>query len=270
MNDKMLIVSACIGALLASNSPVYGHTQAETNALIRLMLGKSIVRARYDATEDSLKAGPRYESSQALFFQGDDEWSDSDRRGAFDWYLRNLSSTARSYGPVSGRIWTENPLACAALAQCEIMNYTNAVEIMYSNAQGGFDQSRELSIDLAIRWSDMGDSLAGFVNEIVTNGFFYSQEERNRAYRTFCVRLMDLSSRTNGDEIANCIDSMYLRRNDPAGAVIVDRLLVECRVGYSNSVERCENASRVLDNTNLTQNCRAYFTAVTNSLCNHR
>ena len=60
-----------------------GHENCETNELIRKLLGPLLVKARLSG--DRIVRMPRSVSSQAEFFAGDDQWTESEKRGAFDW-----------------------------------------------------------------------------------------------------------------------------------------------------------------------------------------
>lgn len=244
--------------------PAPAHTEARTNALIRSMLKSALARPTYDARTQSFKTMPRTVSTQQEFFACEGDWSEDAKRAAFDWYLRHLSVTAIQRGMIAGRQWSDNPLACAAITQCEVMSYTNALPIFVENVNKGFDQSRILAIRVAIAWSPMGSDLTDMVEGIVTNDVLYITAERNAAYRYYCTKLCE--AKGCPDSILSGVDAMYMRREDPVGAVAIDKMLVMLRPGYSNSAERCECALSVLNSADSTGSCSCYFSNVTNEL----
>lgn len=259
----------CFLIALVSIQVVLGadHSEAQTNALIRSMLQSALLRANFDRQTQTVKGGPRYATSQQEFFEGNAEWSAEDKRAVFDWYLRHLSSTAKSYGAARGQVRAENPLACAAITQCEIMGYTNAIPALYDNSRGIADQSRIMSVELLLKWCGINSSTVELVGDVVSNEVGYAIGERNAAYRMLCSKILEAgdparydSSHSSGEAL------MFARRTDPIGAVAVDKLIVSTRTNYVNSVERYETACTVLANTNAMQNCIRYFAGVTNRL----
>lgn len=243
------------------------HLEAQTNALIRSMLQSALVRANFDRQTQTVKGGPRYATSQQEFFEGNAEWSAEDKRASFDWYLRHLSSTAKSCGVTHGRVRSENPLACAAIAQCEIMGYTNAIPALYDNSRGVADQSRIMSVALLLKWCGICRSTVELVGDVVSNEVCYAVGERNAAYRMFCSKILGAGDPARYDSSHSAGEAlMFARRADPVGAVAVDKLIVSTRTNYVNSVERYETACAVLANTNAMQNCLRYFAGVTNRL----
>ena len=244
------------------------HSSEQTNAVIRAMLRRSLIRPNIDSQTEVLKSLPALTMSQEEFFAPDSEWTVDEKRAVFDWYLRNLSTTSIVRGVIAGRVWVDNPIACAAIAQCEVMAYTNALPALIENIRHDFDQSRIDCIRMAIRWCCPGDMI-GIVNEIVTNDVRYTLNERNLAYRQFCSRVTDEAPLIDGVQdqgVATCVGAMYVRRDDPAGAVAIDKLLVASRPGYSNDMDRFECALSLLANSNALLECKEYFRNVTNDV----
>lgn len=261
-----IVKSALIVLLLfIVSSSAFSHTESETNALIRLMLGSALVRPNFDVQTQSFKTMPRVKTTQQEFFAQDGGWTESEKRAVFDWYLRNLSTTAIDRGFIAGRPWIDNPMALAAISQCEVMSYTNALPIFVANISSNVcDQSRLAAIRIAIAWSPLDENLTGLVESVVTNEAKYAAVERNAAYRHFCTKLKDAGSVS--ETVGAGVDVMYTRRDDPVGAVAVDSLLVHLRPSYSNSVERGECAIRLLSNEHSSSSCKDYFSNVTNTL----
>jgi len=242
-----------------------GHSEAQTNALIRSLLQPALIRSNFDPQTETIKGGPRYVLTQMEFFAADEEWSTEEKKGAFDWYLQHLSTTKQSYGVVRGRLMEENPLARAAINQCEVMGYTNAVPVLCEIARGVADPGRIASIELLLKWSAIDGPLVNLVGDIVSNDVWYARDERNAAYRMFCSRLLQSEPGASGDSARQAGEGlMYGRRCDPVGAVAVDNLLVRSRANYAHSVDRCETALAILANTNAMSGCVRYFVSVTN------
>lgn len=247
----------------------YAHAESRTNKLIRAMLQGSLVRPHYDGLTQTVSTGPGLKASQRDFFSGDEDWTAEEKRSVFDWYLTNLAVTARSYGMTRERTLVENPLACAAVAQCEAMGYTNAIPSLYEIARGCSDPSRIAAIGLLLKWDEFDGSVVSLVDAVTTNCVRYSDGERNAVYRMFCDNLLRFcngagvqagSARDAGESL------MFERRRDPLGAVAIDKMLMSCRQGYSNSLERYETACAVLTNENARSNCIRYFISITNAI----
>ena len=81
----LLLVVTCAGG-------ASGHENCETNELIRKMLGPLLAKTRLSG--DRIVRMPRSVSNQAEFFAGDDQWTEAEKREAFDWYLWHLTATA--------------------------------------------------------------------------------------------------------------------------------------------------------------------------------
>lgn len=261
---------ACWFVLLVLIAYANTYSQPRTNDLIEAMLDSLLVRVNYDGKSDTFRSRPLVVSAQNVFFAGDGNWSETDKRAVFDWYLANLHSTAKVVGRVRGVLMRDNAIAEAAISQCEAMDYTNAFESIRGNALGSGDPSRLKSIALAVKWSDLDGRCLDLIERIVTNETEYSRIERNLAYRLYCERLTtaDGLARTNGLSWTSGVDAMYSSRTDVVGAVAIDKMLVECREGYSNGTDRLECALDVLSNTNAMSNCLRYFAGVTNTVAN--
>lgn len=247
---------------------VFAHSSEQTNALICAMLRRSLIRPNIDAQTGVLKSYPTFVTSQQEFFASDDEWSEDERRAVFDWYLENLSTTSHTRGVIAGRMLVDNPIACAAIAQCEAMAYTNALPVLVENISKGADQSRMATMRVVFKWSPL-NSLVELVGGIVTNEVEYSMYERNLTYCQFCARLKEFATGQNGDVdpiVDDAVRLMYSRRNDPAGAVAIDKTLVALRPGYSNSVDRYSCAISLLTDERIPVECKYYFGNVTNDI----
>ena len=81
----LLLVVTCAGG-------ASGHENCETNELIRKMLGPLLAKTRLSG--DRIVRMPRSVSNQAEFFAVDDQWTEAEKREAFDWYLWHLTATA--------------------------------------------------------------------------------------------------------------------------------------------------------------------------------
>lgn len=128
--------------------------------------------------------------------------------------------------------------------------------------------SRLSAIRVVINWSSMSN-LTDLVMGIVTNEPHYAKMERNLAYSLYCARLNGLAQGlvdTNSELVASGVNAMYARREDPIGAVAVDKLLAALKPGYYNGAERCACALSLLANENSSSECISYFANVTNGL----
>jgi len=263
----MRIISLLIALVLMQTVLGGVHSEAQTNALVEVLLRSALIRPNFDPQTETIKGGPRYALTQMEFFAGDEEWATEERRTVFDWYLRHLPKTKQSYGVIRGRMLEENPMACAAINQCEIMGYTNAIPILYENVRGVADPSRIASIELLLKWSAIDNTLVNIVGDIVSNDVRYVRDERNAAYRIFCSRLLQPAPGASGNSSRQAAEGlMFGRRSDPVGAVAVDELLIHCRTNYADSVDRRETALAILANTNAMSGCVRHFVSVTNRL----
>lgn len=256
----LLLVVTCAGG-------ASGHENCETNELIRKMLGPLLAKTRLSG--DRIVRMPRSVSNQAEFFAGDDQWTEAEKRGAFDWYLWHLTATAM---PVKGGMMQNgsgrNPVAVAAFRQCAAMSYTNALPAIEAYAVGNDVAARKESIELVFRWHDLDEWLTSFANEVVSNSVKYSESEMNVAGRRFCEMLRSSfrEGMTNSPAWSAGVQAMYANRTNIACAVAVDAMLVDCVSGYAASTNRLLCANLIVANTNAWENCREYFENVVNTM----
>ena len=241
------------------------HTHQETNDIVRTMLSPLLVRT--SVVGDRIVRKPMTISTQDAFFAEGDGWTSSEKRGAFDWYLRHLGSSARC-SMQTGASATVNPLAKAALRQCAAMSYTNALSSISEYASGDERPARQEAIGLAVEWHDMDEWMAEFVHSIATNDLKYAVEERNFACRKFCEKLCEEigNGGTNSNAWIAGVQSMYDVRTNSVSAVAIDGMLISCVPGYAVSSNRLACAIAVLADTNAWPNCISYFAGVTNQL----
>ena len=237
-----------------------GHENCETNELIRKMLGPLLVKTRLSG--DRIVKMPRSVSSQTEFFAGDDQWTEEEKRGAFNWYLWHLTATAMHVrgGAIQGG-HGKNPVAVAAFRQCAAMSYTNALPAVEAYAVGNDMPARKESMELVFMWHGLDEWLVSFANGIITNSAKYSDSERNFAGRKFCDRLTSSfqEGMTNSPAWSAGVQIMYGNRTNIACAVAVDAMLVNCVPGYAASADRLYCANSIASNTNIWENCRLYF-----------
>lgn len=248
-----------------------GKTLSQTNELIRSMLETALIRPRFDANTHVFKAGPRFVASQSDFFRDrDGEWTSDECRGAFDWYLRNISSSAVEYKVGDGARWMENPIASAAISQCEIMNYTNAIPFLLANAYGDYDPSVIETVELLLRWCGTDDEMTDLVTSVITNTVKFTPYERSRVCRAFSdsVLAFDRQADGSGTEHGHAVHPLFEFRRDPVLAVSIDRLTVGCCPGYECSSNRFETAMAIVLSGNASPNCLRHFHSVTNQLLN--
>lgn len=256
----LLLVVTCAGG-------ASGHENCETNELIRKMLGPLLAKTRLSG--DRIVRMPRSVSNQAEFFAGDDQWTEAEKRGAFDWYLWHLTATAM---PARGGIMQSgngrNPIAVAAFKQCAAMSYTNALPAVEAYAVGDDMPARKESMELVFMWHGLDEWLVSFANEVVTNLTKYSDSERNLVGRKFCGELKSSfqEGMTNSPAWNAGVQAMYENRTSIACAVAIDSMLVDCLSEYGTSTNRLACANAIVANTNAWENCRAYFENVINTM----
>jgi hypothetical protein len=254
----LLLVVTCAGG-------ASGHENCETNELIRKMLGPLLAKTRLSG--DRIVRMPRSVSNQAEFFAGDDQWTEAEKREAFDWYLWHLTATAM---PVRDGIMQSgngrNPIAVAAFKQCAAMSYTNALPAVEAYAVGDDMPARKESMELVFMWHGLDEWLVSFANGVITNSAKYSDSERNLAGRRFCdrLKLSFQEGMTNSPAWSVGVQAMYENRTSIACAVAIDSMLVDCIPEYGTSTNRLACANAIVANTNAWENCRAYFENVTN------
>ena len=244
-----------------------GHTCAETNNLIRSMLSPLLVCTRLQG--DRIVSRPQAVALQSDFFAGDDQWTEAEKREAFDWYLWHLTATAM---PVRDGIMQSgngrNPIAVAAFKQCAAMSYTNALPAVEAYAVGDDMPARKESMELVFMWHGLDEWLVSFANGVITNSAKYSDSERNLAGRRFCdrLKLSFQEGMTNSPAWSVGVQAMYENRASIACAVAIDSMLVDCIPEYGTSTNRLACANAIVANTNAWENCRAYFENVTNTI----
>ena len=193
----------------------------------------------------------------------------SEKRGAFDWYLLHLGTTAMTAGGSAAQGGgARNPIAVAALEQCAAMSYTNALPALEDYAAGNEIPARKEAMELVFRWHALDDWLVEFARDVVTNDAKYSDAERNLAGRRLCdvLRASSSDGGTNSAPWNTGVRIMYENRTNRACAVAVDGLLVACVPDYERSADRLEAARILLADTNTWSNCRSYFIDVTNAV----
>lgn len=271
MRSSVILTLLFCMSISAEALPVMAHTYEQTNALIRAMLRSSLVRPNFDTATQSFMTFPRNVHSQEDFFGSETEWSAEDKKAAFDWYLRNLHLTAATHGMISGRRLIDNPIACAAIGQCEAMAYTNALPALIEHIGKDFDPSRVAAIRFVVEWSRIDEALTAIVESVVTNDQHYTALERNATYLHFCKKINGMTNvleQAESQAFTYGVDAMYAKRCDPLGAVSIDKMLVNQRSGYSNSLDRYTSAISVLTNEISSAGCVYYFMDVTNQLMN--
>lgn len=237
------------------------HTAAETNALVRSMLKPLLVRANF--RDDRLVTGPRAIRTQDEFFAADDSWSSVQKRGAFDWYLENFSTS-----DLVSSFETANPLARAAIIQCDVLGYTNALPVLKENVFRDSAKDRRVQeIELILKWSAVSDETTQFIGTIITNQVEFDSKVRNAAAFRYADKVK-ASEETPMPVRMGAVAVFYANRRDWACSVPTDKLLVRCVTGYEMSSNRLEYALQMVDDTNSVHFTFPYFTAVTNQLMN--
>ena len=265
---KVMVLGVAMAAGIAR-----AHTETQTNEVLRLMLEDRMARVCIDPQTGATRAVPLPKQTAAEFFSGDADWTAEDRQGAFDWYLANLSTTARRNGP-----FVLNPMASSAVRQCMLMGYTytNAVSALRANALGPDDGCRKLEIQAVVMLGANAEEIVAFAGQILTNECSYSATERFACFRALNTRIGGIGGLGGADANlrGNVLALCYALRKQAAFGRQVDEMLCLGLPGYDMSSNRLDAATAALAEIdslpsglriNYTER-NAYFSTVTNQL----
>src|SRR5574344_37729 len=247
--------------VLFACAEVDAHTATETNALIRSMLRPLLVRT--NIRNGRFVSRPRAIRTQAEFFAADDSWSSVQKRGAFDWYLENFSTS-----DLVSSFETANPLARAAIIQCDVLGYTNALPVLKENVfRDSAKDCRVQEVELIVKWSAVSDETTQFIGAIITNRVEFDSKVRNAAAFRYADKVK-ASVETPMPVKMDVVAVFYANRHDWACSVPTDKLLVRCIPGYETSSNRLDYALQMVDDTNSVHFTFPYFSSITNQLLN--
>ena len=150
----------------------WAHTEEDYLNMARNMIG-TLLSSGWETEEEMLEQqqsdDPLYHwnyTSQDDFFGFfvTNGWSRSECEVAFDKYLAWISTNDMTAVDSQDRMF-----ARSALGQCDAMKYAKALETIRVYAMNTTAVDRVSVIDTAVRFGDVDESSAFFVEEIVTN-----------------------------------------------------------------------------------------------------
>ncbi len=267
MKGLFKIVWAALVFALSMQSQA--HTTAETNEIVRLMLGAAMQVSDYPPGGRHLRrkvnfADPNIFFSAAIFGRG---WTSDGLHAAFDHFLEHMHEGDYSVGSGMSPYWS-----ASAVCQCENMHYTNAIPAirrLASNPTYRWNY-RMGATSAAIEMSGVNDETTAFVDSIMTNAEVYVSRERFLACWTYCKQIQALEA-TNEVQILSRNHAMaMLYRNRMIdlvdNAFYLDDLFSAKMEGYAMSSNRLDLATRVLAVADCWQGTRERFISVTNQL----
>ena len=246
---------------------LFAHSPAETNELVRGMLGSIVFAANDNLLDGRPWIGNREAPVTWPGFLGRDEshgWTLPEKKAAFAWYLSTLGTNdCRSLSAL------DSQCVRVALSQCRTLNYTEAAPSLKALALNPNGIYRDDAIELAIRYGPIDDSMTVFTETIITNAVDYTPIESGMASCQYANRLL-LFNATNAVQITcrdNAVMMFYRHRmTDPAATEIVDSLFGRYIAGYNTSSNRLAFAIFAIDNPGCVRSDKQYFTSVTNQL----
>lgn len=265
---KRLFSIALATLFFALGMQSHAHTLAETNEIVRLMLGAATAISDYPPGGRHLKRKTNFSNpdvffSETIFGRG---WTSDGLRAAFDYFLEHMHEGDYSVGSGTSPYWP-----AAAVCQCRNMHYTNAVSAIQRLASNptyrwGYRMTATCTV---IEWSGVNDETTAFVDSVMTNTEVYVSMERFRACATYCKQILALEA-TNDVQVLSRNHAMaMLYRNrmiDLENAFDLDDLFCSRIDGYSMSSNRLELATHVLSAADCWQATRDRFISVTNQL----
>ena len=255
--------------LFALGMQSQAHTAAETNDIVRLMLGAAVAISDNPPGGRHLRrklnfSDPNIFFSETTFGGG---WTSEGLHAAFDYFLEHMHEGDYSVGSGTSPYWP-----AAAVCQCENMHYTNAVSAirrLASNPTYRWNY-RMGATSAAIELSGVNDETTAFVDSVMTNAEVYVSRERFMACWTYIKQVQSFNA-TNEVQVLSrdrALSMLYRNRmiDLTENAFYLDDLFCVSMEGYSMSSNRLELATHVLSATNCWPATRDRFISVTNQL----
>lgn len=251
----------------------WAHTEEDYLNMARNMIG-TLLSSGWETEEEILEQqqsdDPLYHwnyTSQDDFFGFfvTNGWPRSECEVAFDKYLAWISTNDMTAVDSQDRMF-----ARSALGQCDAMKYAKALETIRVYAMNTTAVDRVSVIDTAVRFGDVDESSAFFVEEIVTNTAKFSYADISWAIPSYCSKLLAVN--TNDAETVAIRDRgvrlFYANRYAWPDWCTLDNLFVGTLSGYDYSSNRLDYANYVLSVTtnNYWRAMHNHFVSVTNDL----
>ena len=246
---------------------VFSHTAEEKMAFVRNRLLHVLLvfgRDTPDAEEDIDKFEAPVTWPGFLGRCETNGWTMAEKKDAFGWYLSTVATNDCVAFPDF-----EKELVRVALAQCRDLNYVEARDHLRGLALSPRGIYRDVAIGLAIKFSQVSDSMSESVENIITNTVSYNEEERGWAAYCYCEKLVGVSNTNHVEVVARdrAIQMFYrLRKTVYSPAVAFDRAFLHCLDGYRMSSNRLDFAGSVLQHPQCDNYMRRYFIPATNQL----
>ena len=149
------------------------HSPAETNELVRGMLGSIIFSANDNLLDGKPWIGNREAPVTWPGFLGRDEshgWTLAEKKAAFAWYLSTLGTNdCRALSAL------DKQYVRVALDQCRTLNYVEAAQSLKALALNPNGIYRNDAIRLAVQFCPIDDSTTAFAETIMTNTAEYTR-----------------------------------------------------------------------------------------------
>lgn len=244
--------------------PAVSHTESEKLDTARYMVNIVDANTSFDTISDAPTHILEWSRPEVFFGININGWTVDEKKEAFDAYIRYIATTncANEESP-------DYVVSISAIEQCCWMSRTNELESIRQFVLNTQHPYRSRITGAVLELGDLDNESIDFAEAIATNTVVFGRSERGRA---FGVLWKKLSQANMGDSVASnaCarITSMFYRNKQlsVAGALSVDKLLVERLNGYTMSSNRLETALFVLSQTNRVARVTEYFEAVTNQL----
>lgn len=241
-------------------------TLADTNHVVDVLLRRALADAvelhQWDDGVKEVNPERRVDTWESFLNGAQIEgWTYEAKKNAFSWYL----STWRTNDCINLPSM-EKTLLLTALAQCEVLNFTNSVSAIRSLALNPRGIEKTLAIELSIRLGDIDDATTAFVETILTNRVSFTRSQRGTVCAEYARKLV-AATNSPAASFLHAGSMFYRNRHfDSAGAVAIDRAVMACYPSYAASSNRLQTANWVLSRDDCYSQTRKYFSTVTNQL----
>ena len=243
------------------------HSPAETNELVRGMLGSIIFSANDNLLDGKPWIGNREAPVTWPGFLGRDEshgWTLAEKKAAFAWYLSTLGTNdCRALSAL------DKQYVRVALDQCRTLNYVEAAQSLKALALNPNGIYRNDAIRLAVQFCPIDDSTTAFAETIMTNTAEYTRREYGAASCQYAYMLLGFNATNDAQRAVRdrAVSMFYRNRMLPSAAYsIVVGLFVRYISGYETSSNRLEHALNVLSMPIYAELSGEHFISVTNQL----
>ena len=207
-----------------------------------------------------------YTSQEGFFgFFVTNGWTRTDCETAFNVYLSWIGTNEVSASDVR-----EKRFARGAIAQCEFMNYTNALAAIRAYALRPIAEGHPDAMDIAVTMGGVDEQSYAFLENFVTNKACYSYNDIRFPLWSYCDKLKTID--TNNSSVVAIRDRsarlFYQNRFDWRCAKKLDDVFSSAFPGYEHSSNRLAYANHVLSWTtnNDWRAMHEHFVTITNNL----